>query len=217
MIEEKTLVELAKTTDFLKISSEEPKPFERAVTFANATLDLPGTVEEGKVVRSLFPDSHLFQGGEANMANLAKFGAQADILHLATHGVWDASDSLQNYLSLSNGERLGQDDIFNLDLSGTSMVTLSACNTALGDTQDLGYVSSLAEAFWIAGSRSVVATLWSVEDNSTSDLMSRFYTELKQGRSRAQALRDAQRAVMDNPNYKHPYYWSGFILFGDYR
>lgn len=217
LIEEKTLVELAKTTDFLKISSEEPKPFERAVTFANATLDLPGTVEEGKVVRSLFPDSHLFQGGEANMANLAKFGAQADILHLATHGVWDASDSLQNYLSLSNGERLGQDDIFNLDLSGTSMVTLSACNTALGDTQDLGYVSSLAEAFWIAGSRSVVATLWSVEDNSTSDLMSRFYTELKQGRSRAQALRDAQRAVMDNPNYKHPYYWSGFILFGDYR
>lgn len=217
LIEEKTLVELAKTTDFLKISSDQPKPFERAVTFANATLDLPGTVEEGKVVRSLFPDSHLFQGAEANKENLAKFGSQADILHLATHGVWDATDSLQNYLSLSNGERLGQDDIFSLDLSRTSMVTLSACNTALGDTQDLGYVSSLAEAFWIAGSRSVVATLWSVEDGSTSDLMSRFYTELKQGRSRSLALRDAQRAVMSNPTYAHPYYWSGFILFGDYR
>lgn len=217
LIEDKKLVELAKTTDFLKISSESPRPLERAITFANATLDLPGTVQEGRVVRSLFPESQLFQGPDASKANLAKFGAEADVLHLATHGVWDATDSLKNYLSLSNGETLDQEDIFGLDLSETSMVTLSACNTALGDSQDLGYVSSLAEAFWIAGSRSVVASLWAVEDGATSDLMEEFYRGLKSGRTRAEALRDAQRSVMKKDAYQHPYYWSGFLLFGDYR
>lgn len=215
--EEKRLVELAKTTDFLRISAEKPKPISQAVAFANATLDLPGTEKEGEAVKELFPGSKLFEGKQASKANLTAFGAKADVLHLATHGVWDPSDSLKNYLKLSNGEQLDQDDIFGLDLSNTSLVTLSACNTALGASKDLGYVSSLAEAFWIAGSHSVVASLWAVEDQSTQMLMEEFYKGLRGGKSRSQALRDAQHLVAANPAYSHPFYWSGFILFGDYR
>jgi CHAT domain-containing protein len=140
-----------------------------------------------------------------------------DILHLATHGVWDATDSHNNYLKLSRGQKLAQKDIFALDLSGTSMVTLSACNTATGDSQELGWVPSLAEAFWFAGSRSVVASLWSVEDRSTELLMGEFYKALKSGYSRAEALQRAHKAVHENPQYQHPFYWAGFLLFGDYR
>lgn len=219
LVQEKRLVELAKTTDFLRISAEKPRPISRAVAFANATLDLPGTEKEGEAVKELFPGSKLFEGKQASKANLNAFGSKADVLHLATHGVCYPSDSLKNYLKLSNGEQLAQDEIFGLDLSNTSLVTLSACNTALGSKDDLrsSFVSSLAEAFWIAGSRSVVASLWAVEDQSTQMLMKEFYKGLRGGKSRSQALQDAQEMVLANPTYRHPYYWSGFMLFGDYR
>jgi CHAT domain-containing protein len=217
LLEKKTLLELAKTTDFMKIALSEPKQVSKVVAFANATLDLPSAEEEGKNIASIFPSSRLFTKKEATKANLMSFGGQADVLHLATHGTWDASDALKNHLKLANNETLAQEEIFNLNLDETSIVTLSACNTALADTQEIEYVASLAEAFWIAGSKTVIASLWSVEDTSTGILMTKFYERLKAGDGRAQALRTAQLHVKNNPQYSHPYFWSGFLLFGDYR
>ena len=184
-IEKKTLLELAKATDFMKISQSQPQPIQSIVAFANATLDLPAAEQEGQTIAELFPQSKLFKREEASKANLMKFGSQAQVLHLATHGTWDATDSLKNHLKLSNREQLGQSEIFNLNLEGTSIVTLSACSTALADKQEVGYVASLAEAFWIAGSRTVVASLWKVQDDSTALLMTEFYKELKAGKGKA--------------------------------
>ena len=217
LVESKILLELAKPTDFLKMALSKPKPIGQIVAFANATLDLPAAESEGEMIKGLFPNSKLFLRKEASKENLIKFGSQADVLHLATHGTWDAQDSLKNHLKLSNNERLDQEEIFNLGLDNTSLVTLSACSTALGEEQDVEYVASLAEAFWIAGSSSVVASLWKVDDNSTNLLMSEFYRELKEGKPRGAALRDAQLKVLQDPTYGHPYHWSGFLLFGDYR
>ena len=109
-----------------------------------------------------------------------------------------------------------EEEIFELSLD-SSIVTLSACSTALGEQKDVEYVASLAEAFWIAGSRSVVASLWQVDDESTSLLMTRFYRELKDGKPKGEALRNAQMEVKSDSRYAHPYFWSGFLLFGDYR
>lgn len=217
LLAQKTVVQLAKTTDFLKIAQSPRKTASKVVAFVNATNDLPSAELEGNALARIYPDTQLFRTTAANKANVLKFGSQADILHMATHGTWDASNSLNNHLKLAEGQQLAQDDIFSLDLRQTSLVTLSACNTALADRSDLDHVASLAEAFWLAGSRTVIASLWPVDDNSTQALMSEFYTRLKAGESKAEALRAAQLSVRKNKKFQHPYFWSGFLLFGDYR
>lgn len=217
LLEEKVLLELAKPTDFLKIATSTPKRPGRVVAFANATLDLPAAEQEGRSIAALFPGSKLFTRAQANKKNLLEFGGQADVLHFATHGVWDSSDSSKNHLELADGQSLAQEEIFGLTLEGTSIVTLSACNTAMGDSIEGKYVASLAEAFWIAGSRTVVASLWQVDDSSTSKLMTEFYENLRDGKAKGESLRDAQLNVLATKEFQHPYYWSGFSMFGDYR
>ena len=165
----------------------------------------------------MFTGSKLFEKAEATRANFFAFGGGAQVLHLATHGEWNLDDSLKNYLALAGSEKVAQEEIFQLLLEDTSMVVLSACNTAVGEGDQSGYVASLAEAFWLAGSRSVLASLWSVNDESTSLLMETFYTRLRAGDDKAEALRTAQLAVRAKEGFEHPYYWSGFVLFGERR
>lgn len=218
LVERHHLVSLAKATDFMKIAGSQPKQVVGLVAFANATLDLPAAQKEGEEIKKIYPDSKLFVGGQANRDNLLKFAPGADILHLATHGLSDPVDSLNNYLALSENGKLTQEEIFNLELDETTLVTLSACNTALSDTTEYEFVASIAEAFWLAGARSVVASVWAVDDQSTELLMTEFYRGIKQdGLSKAEALQRAQLKVRANPRYAHPYYWAGFMLFGDYR
>ena len=214
----KRLVFLAKATDFMKISGSRPKEVNEMVAFANATLDLPSAQREGEKVSEMFHDAKLFVGAEATRENLLQYASGADVLHLATHGLSDPIDALNNYLALAGSGRLSQEEIFNLELSDTSLVTLSACNTALSNTTEYDFVASIAEAFWIAGSRSVVASVWSVDDDSTERLMTEFYRGLKEdGLGKAEALQKAQLAVRAEPRFQHPYFWAGFMLFGDYR
>jgi CHAT domain-containing protein len=213
----KQLLELAKSTDLMRIPNGKPAPIDSVVAFANATGDLPAAGREGEQIAALFPKSKLFEGKEATKDAFVKFGGQAQALHLATHGEWNVENSLDNYLAMADQEKVAQDEIFQLSLDNTSIVILSACNTAMGDGGDVQYVASLAEAFWIAGSRSVVASLWAVNDESTSLLMTELYKSLRAGDGKAEALRKAQAAVRANPRFAHPYYWSGFILFGDWR
>lgn len=219
LVQDKEILELAKSTDLMRLAGEESKPITSLVAFANATGDLPAAAKEGQQIANLFPSSDvkLFQGKQATREAFVKFGAGADALHLATHGEWNIEDSLGNYLAMANEQKVSQDEIFELGLENTSIVILSACNTAMGDGGDVKYVASLAEAFWIAGSRSVVASLWAVNDESTSLLMTEFYKALKAGDNKAAALRKAQLAVRSDDRFSHPYYWSAFILFGDWR
>ena len=215
----KQLLELAKPTDLMRMDDAVPRPIDSVVAFTNATGDLPAAGKEGEQIAALFEQGKVkvFEGGEATKAAFVKFGGQAEALHLATHGEWNVEDSLANYLAMADSQTVAQDEIFQLSLDDTSLVILSACNTAMGDGGDVKYVASLAEAFWIAGSRSVVASLWAVNDASTSLLMTEFYKALRAGDSKAEALRKAQMAVRAKPEFSHPYFWSGFILFGDWR
>jgi CHAT domain-containing protein len=217
LLDQKLLLELAKPTDFLRISSTTAQPIQSVVAYANATLDLPAAATEGEAVTGLFEGSKLFKGDEASKDNFFAHGGTKDVLHLATHGQWDMANALNSHLKLANGQNISQQDIFEMDLGNTSLVTLSACNTAVSQRHDVDFVASLAEAFWIAGSRSVVATLWSVDDDSTGLLMSEFYKGLKSGQAKSESLRKAQLAVKSDPRFEHPYYWGGVMLFGDWR
>ncbi len=218
LAQSKRLLELAKTTDLTRIPGDKPEPIEHVVAFANATGDLPAASEEGARIAKLFPNSQLFEGAKATKAAFTAYGGKGQALHLATHGEWNMENSLSNFLAMADNQKVQQDEIFSLDLADTSLVILSACNTAMGEGGgEVKYVASLAEAFWLAGSRSVVASLWAVNDESTSLLMTEFYKQLKEGEGKAEALRNAQMTVRQNPKFQHPYYWAGFILFGDWQ
>ena len=96
------------------------------------------------------------------------------------------------------------------------LVTLFACSTGLGEELNGEGLIGLTRAFKYAGAQSVLASLWSVDDYSTIQLMKRFYAELHAGASKAAALRTAQLQLLRS-SAKEPYYWAPFSLTGDWR
>jgi CHAT domain-containing protein/tetratricopeptide (TPR) repeat protein len=101
-----------------------------------------------------------------------------------------------------------------LDLWGTRMAVLSACETGVGEARRGDGVYGLRRALVIAGVESQVMTLWQVSDTATRDLMEGFYTRLKDGLARSQALREVQLGMLRTSARSHPYYWGSFILSG---
>jgi len=108
-------------------------------------------------------------------------------------------------------------EIYNLRLPA-DLVVLSACQTALGrDIRGEGLIG-LTRGFMYAGARSVVASLWQVDDESTAELMKRFYRAmLKEKRRPADALRAAQLEMSRDKRWSAPFHWAGFILQGEWR
>ena len=93
------------------------------------------------------------------------------------------------------------------------LVVLSACQTQLGELSAGDELVGLTRAFFFAGTPTVIASLWNVNDKATALLMERFYTHLREGMDKAGALREAQLEVMET--HPDPYYWAGFVLSGD--
>ncbi|MBD2091284.1 CHAT domain-containing protein [Microcoleus sp. FACHB-1515] len=108
-------------------------------------------------------------------------------------------------------------EVTNLDLRGTELVVMSACETGLGDVINGEGVYGLRRAFVMAGAESQLMSLWKVDDHGTSQLMSLYYERLQRGENRSAALRAVQREMLQAPFYQHPYYWAGFIFSGDWR
>ncbi len=150
---------------------------------------------------------------------------QYRIIHIATHGLLNSRNPELSGLVFSLVDRQGNpengfleaQDIYNLKL-GADLVVLSACQTALGkEIRGEGLVG-LTRAFMYAGVPRVVASLWKVPDQATTELMQKFYRGvLQQGLQPAAALRAAQFAMWKEPRRSAPYYWAGFTLQGDWK
>jgi CHAT domain-containing protein/Tfp pilus assembly protein PilF len=141
------------------------------------------------------------------------------ILHMATHGHLDNKLPEQSYLLLAGGQdsHLTFGEIGRLEVGQTRLVTLSACETAVGEHGEGREIAGLAYSFERAGASTVIATLWEVEDESTSQLMIEFYSRLKAGQSVGQAMQGAQKTLLANPSYRDPYYWAPFLVIGSWR
>ena len=144
----------------------------------------------------------------------------AGLIHIATHGLADPAAPERSGLwfsAPSDSEAPGfvsLDDLFGLRLSA-GLVTLSACETGLGRIERGEGVIGLSRAFLAAGARSVVVSLWSVNDRSTAALMRRFYAPLlARSAPRASALAEAKRALLAEPSTRSPFYWAAFVLIG---
>ncbi|MCL1466832.1 CHAT domain-containing protein [Argonema galeatum] len=157
-------------------------------------------------------------GADATETAIFSQAASAEILHIAAHGKYNSHNPLFSTLYLAPDDRhdgrLEVHDIYGLDLtSATNLVVLSACQTQLGELSKGDEVVGLNRAFLYAGTPSVMASLWSVDDKVTGLLMERFYTHLRSGMTKAIALRQAQMDI--RAEYPHPYYWAAFVLVGD--
>jgi CHAT domain-containing protein len=141
------------------------------------------------------------------------------VIHLATHGQF-SSNPEETFL-LTWDKRLDVNTLSQLikdreqrDGTPLELLVLSACQTAYGDKRAALGLAGLAVR---SGARSTVATLWSVNDRSTAELMTQFYQNLTQTNSqRAEALRQAQLSLLAQKQYEHPYYWAPFILVGNW-
>jgi CHAT domain-containing protein len=133
---------------------------------------------------------------------------------------------LRSGLALANANRLGSGDdagiltaleASGLDLAGTELAVLSACETGVGQVQIGEGVYGLRRALALAGVQTQVTSLWRVDDLATKDLMVDYYARLSQGAGRSAALRAAQTTIRKNPERRHPHYWAGFVVIGDPR
>ena len=161
-------------------------------------------------------------GPSATKAVFVTKAHDARILHLATHG--QANDRAGDYCFLvfadqqdsAENELLYARDIYNLQLNA-DLVTLSACETGLGELQSGEGIISLARAFAYAGAKSIVTSLWSVSDAKTKDLMIDFYKNLRKGMLKDDALRQAKLDFLkrNRGQAAHPFYWAGFVGIGN--
>lgn len=108
-------------------------------------------------------------------------------------------------------------EVAGLDLWGTKLVVLSACDTGVGDVVDRDGVYGLRRALVLAGAESELMSLWPVSDAATRHLMVAYYRRLQGGVGRAEALRQVQLEALRSVHHKHPFYWASFIPLGDWR
>lgn len=200
----------------------------RVSSGASSYLRLPWTRREAQAISEIVPAGGSLLALDFRASRQTALSPELSryrIVHFATHGVIDSQTPALSGLMLSRvGEGgtpvegfLGLGDVYNLRL-GADLVVLSACETALGKEVRGEGLLGLTQGFLYSGAKQVVASLWQVEDRATAELMSRFYRGLLlEGRPPAAALREAQLAIRSDKRWRSPYYWSGFVLQGDWH
>lgn len=179
---------------------------------------LPFAEKEAEVIAALYGVEPLI-GKAATESVVRERVAGAGVLHLAAHGYYNPVAPLSSLIALAPGDTydgwLTAGEVYGLDLNQTDLVVLSACQTQLGELSAGDEVVGLTRAFIFAGARTVVATLWNVDDAATALLMERFYIHLNEGLDKADALREAQLELIEEGTYADPFYWSAFVMSGD--
>lgn len=189
---------------------------------------LPGSLREAKAIMNLVPSGQatLASGFEATRERImGQEFRQYRILHFATHGIIDSESPEASGLVLSMLDQAGHprngylrlSDIYDLEVPA-DMVVLSACRTYLGQSVQGEGLIGLSRGFMCAGSKSVVASLWKVDDEATAHLMSAFYKAMWiDGLSPSAALRKAKLSIRANRQWRAPYFWAAFVFQGAYN
>jgi CHAT domain-containing protein len=166
--------------------------------------------------------SLVLTGQEATKQKFLEMAAGYKILHLATHGKANHKEGDYSFLAFASDDEnaenglLSVGELYNLSLNA-DLVLLSACETGIGEQLRGDGVISLARAFAFAGTKSIVASLWSVNDKSTMLIMDLFYKGIKSGKPKNVALADAKLQYLENNQAQkaHPFFWAGFVGVGD--
>jgi CHAT domain-containing protein len=205
---------------------------EELISFKDQTFsDLPGTAEEVSIIASVLKKQNMnvvsYMGKDALEENI-KALKSPEILHIATHGffVGDTTAAVSPMIrsgiilaGVRNPENKSREDgiltayeATNLDLAGTDLVALSACQTGLGEVRNGEGVYGLQRSIIVAGSKNLLMSLWKVDDEATAKLMATFY-QLRSEKGNVAAFREAQIKLREI--YPEPFYWGAFIMLGN--
>lgn len=188
------------------------RPHQKLLGLAVPDELLTGVEKEVRSLGELFPQKRLLVGPDATLPALKENLEWCDVLHLASHGVFREDNPLFSLLKLSDGW-LSVQDVMDWRFQ-PSLVTLSACQTGLSRPLFGDELLGLARGFLSAGAFSLVVSLWSVNDEVTTQLMEYFYQALLAGQNRAAALQTAMNKLRTESSFTHPHYWAPFVLVG---
>ncbi len=185
--------------------------------FGEHWAPLPEAAGEVRALAAILPGrAQIHLGADMQKRYLAASALDGSpVLHLATHALVDAENPDRSRILFVN-DYLLQEEVYDLNLMGVDLVTLSACDTARGKLVRGESVQAFSQAFLAAGATAVVTTMWRVADGPTADFMKQFYYGLARGESKSAALRDAKlRFLHSHSALANPRYWAAFILTGD--
>lgn len=208
---------------FIAFAPAYPAGDKNLATLRGDLVDLPYAYEEAQTARDIM-GGRLLAGKEASEDNFKLMANAYKIIHIAAHARVDDENPLYSSIYFSP-EVEGKEDqalevfeLFNMKLKADLMV-LSACETGVGEMKQGEGIISLAWGASYAGAKSVLTSLWQVNDLSTSKIIQDFYARLVQGTDKDEALRQAKISYLESGDHltAHPFYWGGFILIGDYK
>ncbi len=201
-------------------SSQAPHSL-KALALANpkpTNQELKGTEKEAENLLKIFPQSETYLGEKATLDTFKTQASRFSILHLGTHGCFELAGCPNlkmeaNTILFANNQQYNIADAALLGLKNTELITLSACQTAKEANANGQEISGLAYVLERAGAKSVIASLWNAEDNTSAEIMTQFYQNLQKGMTKSEAMQKAKLSQIEtNP---HPFFWSPFILIGD--
>ena len=232
LIDHATINYLSSGRDLVRKSNPSPENLS-AVVFANPTYaeqdeltPLPHTQTEATMLLELFPNSVVYSGVEATVDRLYNV-SKPNVLHIATHGFFEPDNPSIGYddnpmtrsgLFLGKGSDMGTrilaSEIVTLDLEGTDLVVLSACESGLADTSSGDGAYGMRHAFSLAGAQNQVLSLWPVDDDATAHFMEQFYKKLANGVDKSTAIRETKLTMRNDGQWSSPRQWGAFILIG---
>lgn len=184
--------------------------FQNALLLGVADEQIPGVRDELQALNQIFPDVRRCLDEAATTEVLRRDANNFDVLHLACHAQFRSDNPLFSSLRLGDGWFTAR-DAYELKLN-CGLVTLSACETGMSTIAPGEELMGLARGFLSAGTPTVMMSLWTIDDEATTELMVAFYSELARSESPATALRAAQMKLLQQR--QHPFFWSPFVLVG---
>lgn len=183
---------------------------------------IKGAREEAIAISEML-GGELYLDREATESRFRQRANSMPVIHLAMHTLLNDSDPMYSKMIFDfnddgpNDGMLNTYEVYDIPVTKSKMVVLSSCNTGSGQFKKGEGVLSLARGFFYSGSPTVVMSLWEVEDQSGSDIVKLFYSNLKRGYSKSKALRRARREYLDEAVQmrSHPYFWSTLVIMGD--
>lgn len=214
-----------KKWDITAFASSKGDTAEQLAPLSQVANELSNIVKTAKTPQAPLPGEKYLdqqftrQAWQQSITNNASVSKRR-VLHVATHFKID-TNHYQSKLLLGDGQYYSAAEIAaepGLPLSAVDLVTLSACNTVQRKVGKGAAFEGLGALFQSKGANAVLGTLWAVADGSTAELMQKFYANRGEQRkmSKAQALQEAQKAMMASGHWQHPYYWAGFVLMGNW-
>jgi CHAT domain-containing protein len=205
-------ISYAPSASVLKYCLEKPEvPGNSPLLVGVADEKAPLVNEELAQIRGVFPAARILQSDQATRTAFVDACRAASFVHIATHSVFRQDNPMFSCFKLADGYFTAS-DLFSLSCA-TNLVTLSGCQSGMSEVTSSDDLLGLMRGFLYAGARSLLVSLWNVNDQSTAALMANFYREWQKGTDKSTALKKAMLLIREK--YPSPFYWAPFLLVGN--